>query len=242
MINNGTGKHNLTLRRLTSNFTYQGIVEINEKDQISINNNNNVGQITCKLTSKVSKLPVSFLKINGNFLCNGSGLVTLANSPQIVTLSFRCQNNQLSSLENSPHVVGEAFECANNKITSLDGVPSTIDGSFSCKHNLLHSLIGAEHTLFGSSFDCSFNKLTSLDGLPKSINGEFRLDYIPNLPMLRLFKVRGITEIRVKDPADDDWGHPVEHIINRYIHLGINGILPCAAELYKAGYSGNAKL
>ena len=94
----------------------------------------------------------------------------------------------------------------------------------------------------GGNFACSGNKLTSLDGIPKSINGKFNLDYNPNLPMLRLFKVRDITKVLVRDTVTNKWGHPVEHIINRYIHLGINGILPCAAELYKAGYGGNAKL
>jgi hypothetical protein len=42
----------------------------------------------------------------------------------------------------------------------------------------------------------------------------------------------------------DDGGNldDLEAIINRYLNTGRDGIIPCAAELHKAGYGGNAKL
>ena len=196
-------------------FIIKGLVTVDDQGLVMVADD-------CMLRDikTVTQLPVQFASVGGY---------------------FNCSDNRLTSLEGAPHSVGGYFSCRDNRLTSLAGAPQSVGGYFSCSYNQLTSLDGAPQSV-GGHFYCSDNRLTSLDGLPKSINGKFQLDYNPNLPMLRLFKVRGITEIRVKDPADDDWGHPVEHIINRYIHLGINGILPCAAELYKAGYSGNAKL
>ena len=137
--------------------------------------------------------------------------------------------------------VGEGFCYYSSRLTSLKGSPQSVGEYFYCYSNQLTSLVGAPQS-FGGDFTCYDNQLTSLKGLPKSINGVFYLDYIPNLPMLRLFKVHGTTEVFVRDPTTDISGHPVRHIINRYLHLGINGILLRAAELYKAGYGGNANL
>ena len=196
-------------------FETTGSVTVDDQGLVMV-----TGDCMLRESKTVTQLPVQFASVGGH---------------------FSCRHNQLTSLAGAPQSVGGYFACSGNKLTSLDGAPQSVGGDFYCGYNQLTSLEGAPQSV-GGDFYCDNNQLTSLDGLPKSINGKFYLDYIPNLPMLRLFKVRGITEIRVKDPATRKQGHPVEHIINRYIHLGINGILPCAAELYKAGYSGNAKL
>ena len=196
-------------------FETNGSVTVDDQGLVSV-----VGGCKLRDIKTVTQLPVLFASVGGHFYCFNNQLTSLEGAPQSVGGNFYCFNNRLTSLEGAPQSVGEDFYCDNNQLTSLEGAPQSV----------------------GGDFYCSGNRLTSLDGLPKSIKGVFQLDYIPNLPMLRLFKVRGITEVGVRDTVTNKWGHPVEHIINRYIHLGINGILPCAAELYKAGYGGNAKL
>ena len=217
-------------------FSNNGQVTVDDQGLVSV-----TGDCTLGHLNRVTQLPVQFASVGGYFSCSDNRLTSLAGAPQSVGGYFSCSGNELTSLDGAPQSVGGYFDCYHNQLTSLAGAPQSVGGDFYCSGNKLTSLAGAPQSV-GGYFYCSGNKLTSLDGIPKSINGEFNLGYIPNLPMLRLFKVRDITKALVIDSATRKQGHPVEHIINRYIHLGINGILPCAAELYKAGYSGNAKL
>ena len=129
-------------------------------------------------------------------------------------------------------------------VSQLDQLPIrflSVAGNFYCAHNQLTSLDGAPHTVDGY-FNCYNNPLISLKGAPKSIKGEISLAYSPSLPLLQLFKIANVPIVKIQNTKTKKWDHPVGIIINRYLHLGIDGVLPCAAMLRKMGYSGNARL
>ena len=67
---------------------------------------------------RLTKLPLKFRNVSGNFYCH---------------------NNQLTSLECAPTSVGGDFYCYNNQLTSLEGAPRSIGGSFFlCSYNPIY--------------------------------------------------------------------------------------------------------
>jgi len=100
----------------------------------------------------LTKIPINFTEVGGNFYCN---------------------NNKLTSLEGSPKEVGGYFYCGGNKLTSLVDAPRKVGGSFYCFKNKLSSLEGAPEKV-GGNFECWGNKLKSTKGKPESIGGKFR--------------------------------------------------------------------
>jgi len=129
--------------------------------------------------------------------------------------------------------VGREFFCF-SRLTSLEGAPRSVGGDFFCQKNQLTTLKGSPDTV-GGDFRCGENPLTSLDGIPQSVGGSFSCDYTESLGLLRLLLIKKVKSIWIQNPG-------VESIINRYLGKGRDGIIPCAAELHKAGYGGNAKL
>jgi len=74
------------------------------------------------LSSKLlTKLPLKFGKVSGNFYCI---------------------NNNLTSLEFCPHSVGRSFNCSNNYLTTLEGSPQSVGGYFSFYKNSIKDLYG----------------------------------------------------------------------------------------------------
>lgn len=113
----------------------------------------------------LTKIPVQFGVVKGDFNCSNNKLLSLDGSPKSVGVSFFCHNNHLTSLAGAPRFVGKAFICRNNRLSSLTGAPESINGNFDCAENELVSLAGAPRAINGS-FDCSNNHLTTLDGIP----------------------------------------------------------------------------
>jgi len=70
----------------------------------------------------LTKLPLKFNNVSGNFYCSNNQLMSLSGAPQTVAGGFYCYNNNLTSLEGAPQTVGGYFTCTNNKLTSLDGL------------------------------------------------------------------------------------------------------------------------
>ena len=91
----------------------------------------------------LTKFPIKFRNVSGNFYC---------------------YYNSLTSLEGGPENVGGDFDCSHNKLTSLEGGPKTVDGGFDCSYNRLTSLESSPKTV-GGDFDFRSNNLTSLDGI-----------------------------------------------------------------------------
>jgi hypothetical protein len=107
---------------------------------------------------KLTKLPINFRNVSGDFYC---------------------YRNQLTSLVGAPESVGGNFYCSDNKLTSLEGAPESVSGNFNCYNNQLTSLVGAPESV-GGYFNCDNNNLTSLEGTPRSVSGNF---YYHNNPV-----------------------------------------------------------
>jgi hypothetical protein len=126
----------------------------------------------------LTKLPLKFGYVSGNFDCETNKLITLEGAPKEVGGYFDCHSNKLTSLEDAPKKVDGSFHCYNNRLTTLRGGPEKVGGSFTCDYNQLTSLVGSPKEVYGS-FDCSHNKLTSLAGAPEEIGTDFDCDDNP---------------------------------------------------------------
>lgn len=98
--------------------------KINKDGTIDVKGNVNI------MNKNLTKLPIKFRKVTGNFYCAYNQLTSLEGSPKEVGGSFICAYNQLKSLEGSPKKVGGNFNCEHNQLTSLEGKPEEIGGSF----------------------------------------------------------------------------------------------------------------
>jgi hypothetical protein len=112
--------------------------------------NGNVSMSLMNLT----KIPVKFGKVTGNFNCPDNQLTSLVGAPQSVGRDFYCHHNPLTSLVGAPQSVGRDFICYETQLTSLTGAPQSV----------------------GGNFDCEMNRLKSLKGAPQSVNGYFYID------------------------------------------------------------------
>jgi len=95
----------------------------------------------------------------------------------------------------------------------------------------------------GLSFACTINALTSLQYLPERARS-MQLDYTPTLGLLRICAVQDLARLAfsAKISMYRPQAEQARLIISKYLQSGRDGIIPCAAELHKAGFGGNAKL
>ena len=100
---------------------------------------------------RLTKIPIQFNKVNGDFFCYMNKLTSLKGAPEKVTGGFYCSFNNLTSLKGCPEKVGGNFYCPETNLTSLKGAPKEVTGDFYC----------------------SYNKLTSLEGAPEKVGGDF---------------------------------------------------------------------
>jgi hypothetical protein len=108
---------------------------------------------------KLTKLPVKFKEVSGDFWLSGNNLTSLEGSPERVGGYLICSNNNLTSLEGSPKWIGGDFWCNNNNIYTFEGIPdyTHIGGTFYCFNNLVYNiwLLFRDHTKFEFFNDCS---------------------------------------------------------------------------------------
>lgn len=72
------------------------------------------------LTSKkLSKLPIKFNKVTGNFNCSSNELTSFENFPKEVIGDLRCDMNNISSFDFCPHYISGEFSCYSNPIHKL---------------------------------------------------------------------------------------------------------------------------
>ena len=109
----------------------------------------------------LNELPFKFGKVDGNFSCFNSRLVTLEGAPKIVNGNFDCYGNNLENLEGGPEEVKDNYDCSNNSLRNLHGCSNVI----------------------GKSFYCDYNKLETLEGL--NLNGVGDLIYVHHNPNLK---------------------------------------------------------
>jgi hypothetical protein len=147
---------NIGLRKFEINFT-DGSVDVNG----NVNLRSGWGDGTM---DKTPTLPVNFDKINGHFICQGIGLITLVGCPKEVGQHFVCAHQDILTLEGCPKKVKWNFICHwNEKLTSLEGLEDTkIDGDI--------------HAMSNKNLYC-------LDGFPIDFKGQFNCEYTPIHPI-----------------------------------------------------------
>lgn len=143
--------------------------KINNDGSVDVNGNVNLSYM------HITKLPLKFNIVKGNFFCNETKLITLDGSPKEVSGSFDCSHNMLTSLEHCPKKVGR-FIASHNILTSLEGCPEYIETDFICYSNELTTLKGIPSEINGN-VGFSNNLLTNLNYLPKYINGYLSFEY-----------------------------------------------------------------
>ena len=79
---------------------------------------------------KLTKLPLKFNSVSGNFYCQINKLISLTGSPVSVGGNFNCSINNLTSLIESPLKIGGNYDCVNNKLLNLVGCTEAIAGEF----------------------------------------------------------------------------------------------------------------
>ena len=121
-------------------FTTTGTITISDEGLVSC-----TGDVHLKRELKHERLPVSFDRVDGWFLCHSNRLETLAGAPQSVGDTFWCVNNRLKSLEGAPQSIRYNFVCWNNPLLrSLEGlpvIPGTLCLSYKPKLPLLRCLL-----------------------------------------------------------------------------------------------------
>ena len=135
---------------------------INKDGLVDVDGNVNI------LSQNITKLPLRFGKVTGDFFC---------------------YKNKLTTLEGAPKEVGGNFSCHDNELTTLEGAPKEVRGDFYCSHNNLTTLEGAPKEV-GGNFYCYMNKLITLKWAPEYIAG--KVDFLPNdnLPKEFLYFLR----------------------------------------------------
>jgi len=148
------------------------------------------------LDPEMTKLPLKFNRVNGDFDCSNNSLETLEGAPAFVDGDFDCSHNYIETLEGGIKEVKGVFDCSfnllenleggpesvvayncrENDITSLKGCPKTIEGYFSCVGNKLKSLEGGPVEV-AFNFECQENELISLVGGPVKVGKHFMCSY-----------------------------------------------------------------
>jgi len=134
--------------------------------------NNVSGNFTCK-DNMIKSLKGGPVTVGGNFVCAFNDLSSLAGSPESVGDDFSCKFNNLKNLIGSPRNINGMFSCGVNKLTSLEGAPDTVGGNFECYDNVLSSLLGGPHTVSGTYSCWSNNGISSMVGIAHTICGGF---------------------------------------------------------------------
>ena len=110
----------------------------------------------------LTKIPLKFNKVYGDFSCSLNKLTTLEGSPKSVGGNFLCGYNNLTTLLGSPKKVYGDFSCNHNKLTTLLGSPKRVRGNFYCSYNNLTTLEGGPEYI-GRDLLCSNNPLVSFE-------------------------------------------------------------------------------
>lgn len=77
----------------------------------------------------VTKLPVKFGTVTGNFDIGGSNINTLEGCPHTVGKSFNCSHTDITSFDHAPQQVGRGFIAGQlDKLTTLRGLPRIVPG------------------------------------------------------------------------------------------------------------------
>lgn len=90
----------------------------------------------------LSKLPLRFQEVEGDFDISDNELLTLEGSPRRVGGDFLAFKNEIASLKGGPIEVDKNFIVLKNNINSLEYAPVRVKEDFICSHNPVKSLVG----------------------------------------------------------------------------------------------------
>jgi len=84
----------------------------------------------------LTRLPLKFGEIGGDFKCAWNQLTSLQGAPHTVDGSFDCQYNNLKNLIGAPDYISKNFYCGHNQLTSIEGLKdNSIGGYMYCNNN-----------------------------------------------------------------------------------------------------------
>lgn len=148
-------------------FKYKTVSSIS-KNIVDINNINKL----CK-KYKIKKYtinPDGSIDVDGNVDMGFQHLTKLPLKFNKVSGDFVVGNNQLSTFEGCPNEIGGDFDFFSNRATSLEGCPQIVGGNFAVGYNYsIKTLIGAPKVIHGS-FNCVATGLMTLQGCPQIAN------------------------------------------------------------------------
>lgn len=108
---------------------------INENGSIDVNED-------VDLSHKIlTKLPLKFRNVSGNFNCGANELTSLEGCPQSLGGDFDCGRNKLTSLEGCPQSIGGDFYGPYNQISDFKGFPEYFEGDFYFGENPVHEIL-----------------------------------------------------------------------------------------------------
>ena len=134
---------------------------INKDGSVDVNGNVHIEGLY------LTKIPLKFNKVFGDFYCDSNSLTSFEGSPNWVGGNFDCSNNRLKSLKHSPYFVGGYFSCGNNELINLDFSPKEIGIFFDCIENPLITNYSNSKIL-----SCGFNTTLKEDGLIQNEHGD----------------------------------------------------------------------
>lgn len=153
----------------------------------------------------LSKFPVTFGRVTGNFDCSINRFTNLVGAPREIGGFFDCSMNKIYTLIGGPRYVAGGYYCMENNLEDLEGFPEYCQVCFDASKNSLITLKGTpevvEATFFNVShnklkdltkgprktvnFDCSYNQITTLVSPLREVRGTFDCTYN------RLFNIMG---------------------------------------------------
>ena len=92
----------------------------------------------------LTKIPLKFGNVSGDFFCFGNRLTSLEGCPKSVVGNFSCSYNELTSLIYCPEIIGGALSCRHNKIISFEYLENIHIGysssRFLCSYNPIYKI------------------------------------------------------------------------------------------------------
>jgi len=134
----------------------------------------------------LTKLPLKFGEVSGDFGCRVNHLTSLEGAPSRVGGHFYCYHNQLTNLEGAPTRVGGDFECSYNYLINLEGAPEVVEKNFYCYNNKLTTLKGGSKVR-GTVYWAYNNQLINFYGFPED-GWEGSVDFSGN-PVYEILKL-----------------------------------------------------
>ena len=189
---------------------------------------------------RLTRLPVRFRYVSGDFLAGFSNLNTLDGFPSTVGQHCSITDSEVASLEHAPTKVG-SFDASHTKITSLTGGPKYVEkvdeqkASYDVSYTPITTLHDIPKVIPGKLNLMGCSGLTSLRGLPLKI-GTLVFDWNQDLKLLGIF-LSHIDKIEVRSARKQ-----IQDLVVKYQNGGRQAAVAATTDLIKAGFHGNAHL